>query len=1320
MKTSIKSARLKELEDFISSKKLLFKLEMSIMIAIGVAIITFLVVLFFGVWKLRTKVLPSRAGMPRKPRFRKRDKMLFYGRRMLRKVKSFTKNTVGSLPQGRGKIKNKQLVLKLARKLLQMRRHSALPQLRHKEPPQSFLETDSSEIEESDHRLPPEVLYMLRSTRVFGHFEKPLFLELVKHMETKNISAGSYLFRIGDQDDSIYVVQSGKLKVTIKEQDSTECLVKYVTTGESLHSLLSILDVLTGHVRPYKTVSAKAAVDTVVLRLPALAFQSLFERFPESLVRVVQIIMIRLQRVTFTALHNYLGLSSELLKSQSDKPSLLSISSISNPNNWPTSPRKHRGSLDMEKSEASRNPKFFIDNSADKPRSDFDVACERAGVENIGSTEIVDDGQPTPKLKIPSDTGTKSHHSDTSQEITDDVILQLAKKDLVNIIKIQDQSLLDDKLKVRRMKGGHSIIRQGDQDASLIFVVTGSLNVVQQMIGDEKKETLLFVALPGEIVGSLAVLTGEPSFFTMRAKVDTIVVTISKVEFYSIMREQPSVVLNVAHTTAVRIAPFVRQIDFALDWMMIEAGKALFRQGDQSDSVYIILTGRLRSVRTHHNGKKSLVAEYGRGELVGIVEVLTDTARTTTIMAVRDTECAHLPGDLLNLIKRKYPQIVTRLIHLLGQRILGHIETRDEVHMNLDHVSGIDKKVSVGNLSTIAVLGSNKDVPLTSFTLELQHSLQAIGNTTRLTSDIVKQNLGTGAFESINEFRLFNWLGQQEDMNIITLYQCDYSMTKWTKHCIRQADCILIVGLAKNDPSVGEVEQQMENIAVRAQKELVLLHDEDAESPKGTIEWLNARGWCSSHHHIRCPKRVLKKQAEIRVVESYERVYQTKPDRLSDFSRLARFLTGTSVGLVLGGGGARGLSHIGIVKALLEAEVPIDMVGGTSMGSFVGAVWCEDRNITRFTQRCREWSMDMTSIWQKVLDLTYPITSMFTGQSFNVTLEKTFKDRQIEDLWIPYFCITTDITSSSMRIHTHGSLWRYVRASMSLSGYLPPLCDPVDAHYLLDGGYVNNLPADVMKQLGANSIFAVDVGSRDSTESYNYGDKISGFWLLANKWSPWSETVKVPDMAEIQSRLAYVSCVRQLDHVKNSDYCEYIRPPIDKYGTLQFGSFDEIADVGYQHGKALLNGWIKGGLVDELFRPKPGHRKAFKDQPQMKRVQTMAQPSLAKFTDLAELVSKIEEPSPSSNVSQSSFDTDDEINEAMFDDGNEEDDDDDEYEDDDDDDDDIDIEDVINADIIEEKEDDLSGDDNKGLSVGISKSDGSLRHRIGKSSDQSV
>ena len=87
---------------------------------------------------------------------------------------------------------------------------------------------------------------------------------------------------------------------------------------------------------------------------------------------------------------------------------------------------------------------------------------------------------------------------------------------------------------------------------------------------------------------------------------------------------------------------------------------------------------------------------------------------------------------------------------------------------------------------------------------------------------------------------------------------------------------------------------------------------------------------------------------------------------------------------------------------------------------------------------------------------------MSPGKAFNGLMRKTFGEKQIEDLWLPYFCITTDITDSKMRVHTSGSLWRYIRASMSLSGYLPPLCDPVDGHLLLDGGYVNNLPGDYL------------------------------------------------------------------------------------------------------------------------------------------------------------------------------------------------------------------------------------------------------------------
>ncbi|TMS23765.1 Neuropathy target esterase [Larimichthys crocea] len=127
---------------------------------------------------------------------------------------------------------------------------------------------------------------------------------------------------------------------------------------------------------------------------------------------------------------------------------------------------------------------------------------------------------------------------------------------------------------------------------------------------------------------------------------------------------------------------------------------------------------------------------------------------------------------------------------------------------------------------------------------------------------------------------------------------------------------------------------------------------------------------------------------------------------------------------------------------------------------------------------------------------------------------------------------------------------------MTLSGYLPPLCDPKDGNLLMDGGYINNLPADIARNMGARTVIAIDVGSQDETDLCNYGDCLSGWWLLWKRINPWAEKVKVPDMAEIQSRLAYVSCVRQLEVVKKSAYCEYIRPPIDRFKTMDFGKFD--------------------------------------------------------------------------------------------------------------------------------------------------------------------
>ncbi|XDB55828.1 hypothetical protein AB1E18_009289 [Capra hircus] len=1212
-------------------------------------------------------------------RFRKRDKVMFYGRKIMRKVTTLPHTLVGNTAAPRQRVRKRTKVLSLAKRILRFKKE--YPTLQPKEPPPSLLEADLTEFDVKNSHLPSEVLYMLKNVRVLGHFEKPLFLELCKHMVFVQLLEGEYIFRPGELDNSIYVVQDGRLEVRVQDsaQDGTEVTVKEVLAGDSVHSLLSILDVITGHAAPYRTVSARAAVPSTILRLPATAFQGVFERYPETLVRVVQIIMVRLQRVTFLALHNYLGLTTELFNPESQAIPLVSVASVTagkakKPTCCSLEERLERPPRSQEpcgpdpggsraavcgplpkRSHPVLLPSVHEEVAAKLSQaqagiqassapagatSDLRMVCDRARV--LPPTEERPGGAvaskskknvvvaETPSAVLPNLDGTLDESVASKKT---DSILRAATQDLLTLMKLDDPSLLDGRVALLHVPGGTVVLKQGDQDTSILFVVSGLLHVYQRKI-DSEEDTFLFMARPGEMVGQLAVLTGEPLIFTIKANRDCSFLSISKAHFYDIMRRQPAVVLSVAHTVVRRVSSFVRQIDFALDWMEVEAGRAIYRQGDKSDCTYIVLSGRLRAVIQKDDGKKRLAGEYGRGDLVGVVETLTRQARATTVHAIRDSELAKLPEGALNSIKRQYPQVVTRLIRLLGEKILGSLQQGAAAgHQFGFHTVGSkwDSGNPASNLSTVAVLPVSEDVPLTAFTLELRHALSAIGPALLLTSDSMKQRLGSAALDSIHEYRLSSWLGQQEDIHRIVLYQADGTLTPWTQCCIRQADCILVVGLGEREPGVGELERMLETSAVRAQKQLALLHRQDGPAPARTAEWLNMRGWCSGHLHLCCPRRVFSRRSLPKLVELYERVCQRPPDRHSDFSRLARVLTGNAVALVLGGGGARGCAQVGVIRALTECGIPVDMVGGTSIGAFMGALYSEERSYSQIRIRAKQWAEDMMSMVRTMLDLTYPITSMFSGAGFNSSISSVFKDRQIEDLWIPYFAVTTDISASAMRVHTDGSLWRYVRASMSLSGYMPPLCDPKDGHLLMDGGYVNNLPADVARSMGAKVVIAIDVGSRDETDLTNYGDALSGWWLLWKRWNPLATKVKVLNMAEIQTRLAYVCCVRQLEMVKSSEYCEYLRPPIDGYGTLEFSKFDEICEVGYQHGRTVFDIWGRSGVLEKMLQDRQGTSKT-------KASDVLTCPN-ASFTDLAEIVSRIEPAKVAAGDDESDYQT---------------------------------------------------------------------------------
>lgn len=263
------------------------------------------------------------------PRFRKRDKLYFYGKKMLRTVS----HVRGSL-SARSAEKSKNIYKILQNKILNSKDVENQPQYRRTELPEFLLDIESSN-QKSDHDLPSALINLFRSVKVFGYFDQKIILEMCKYMETKTVYANNYLFKIGEPDDSIYVVESGRVNVYVTDEKGRKHLMKECTDGNHIFSLLSIMDVLTGDLKSYKTVSAKAVEDTTILRLPGKAFVDVLNKYPEYLVRITQIIIVRLQRVTFTALHNYLGLTSEIIRSSNLKRHLKSSrrNSTSNNNN---------------------------------------------------------------------------------------------------------------------------------------------------------------------------------------------------------------------------------------------------------------------------------------------------------------------------------------------------------------------------------------------------------------------------------------------------------------------------------------------------------------------------------------------------------------------------------------------------------------------------------------------------------------------------------------------------------------------------------------------------------------------------------------------------------------------------------------------------------------------------------------------------------------------------------------------------------------------------------------------------------------------------
>ncbi|KAH8689972.1 putative patatin-like serine hydrolase [Talaromyces proteolyticus] len=708
----------------------------------------------------------------------------------------------------------------------------------------------------------------------------------------------------------------------------------------------------------------------------------------------------------------------------------------------------------------------------------------------------------------------------------------------------------------------------------------------------------LYLIKPGGMQGYVGSVASYRSFTDVIAKTDVYVGFLPRATLERVAEKSPIVLLTLAKRLTSVLPRLILHIDFALEWVQVTAGQVIHHQGDESDAIYIVLNGRLRSVLETPGGKIQVLDEYGQGESVGELEVMTESVRPATLHAIRDTELAKFPRSLFNSLAQEHPGITIQISKLIAQRMRDLVyNPLSEKYTPPSEIATAKTATSNINMRTVAILPVTAGVPVVEFGNRLLTAFNQVGVTNGVTSlnqAAILNHLGRHAFSKMGKLKLSQYLADLEEKYGMVVYIADTNVNSpWTQTCITQADCILLVGLAEGSPSIGEYERFLLGMKTTARKELVLLHAERYCHPGLTRRWLKNRMWINGgHHHVQMSYRLttepahpqtkrfgtaLKQrvqviQAEIQKYTS-RRIHQTslysqQTPFKGDFHRLARRLCGKSVGLVLGGGGARGIAHIGVIKAIEEAGIPIDIIGGTSIGSFIGALYARDADVVPMYGRAKKFAGRMGSIWRFALDLTYPAVSYTTGHEFNRGIFKAFGDSQIEDFWLEFYCNTTNISKSRNEFHSSGYVWRYVRASMSLAGLLPPLCD--EGSLLLDGGYVDNLTVAHMKSLGADIILAVDVGSLDDNTPQDYGDTLSGFWTFINRWNPFSAVPNPITLSEIQGRLAYVSSVDSLERAKIMPGCLYMRPPIDPYGTLDFGKFDEIYEVGYAYGKSFL------------------------------------------------------------------------------------------------------------------------------------------------------
>lgn len=683
----------------------------------------------------------------------------------------------------------------------------------------------------------------------------------------------------------------------------------------------------------------------------------------------------------------------------------------------------------------------------------------------------------------------------------------------------------------RTVAAGEHLVTVGEAGGEAFWVSAGRLEVLAT------DGSAVGHVGPGELVGEYTALVGGQRTATIRALDPSVVRVVTAEALESLLAADPDLGAAVRAESARRIHDTrLRQVLAAMlgddsghvvaDLVArgvrrrLDAGEVLFTAGETARSAFVVISGRFREVAA---GDASRSTGYlSAGSVVG-EEGLAGGRRRVTLEAVRDSVVLEVGSEAFVDLLVEHPRQVAPLALALAG---GVSPPRRQ----------LDRTVAV------AVTAQANPRQITS---RIAEQMSALGTTAHLWSARIDSLLDrpgiAQALESEpGEIRLLDYLARAESDARYLLLEPDATMTGWSMRALSQADVLAVVASAVPDPAEqARIDELMTHAGPRTLRVLVLLQAPDVNRPQGTGELMSRFG--------------------------VDHVLHARSGSVADIARVARTLAGRPVGLVLGGGGARGFTSLGVYRAMSALGIPVDAVGATSIGAPLGAgiaLGIAPDEVISEAER----------LFHGILDYTLPLVSLLKGERTAEAIRARFDGLAVEDLWLPFFAISTNLTQGRTQIHRTGDVPTALRASVAIPGAFPPV--PFGDDLLVDGGVTNNLPVDVMRRLYPTAeIVAVQAApAKGPRAKADYGLSVSGWQAMKSKAG---RGPRYPGLVAVLMRSMITGSLDRQEAAINSGAADLVLD-LDAHGVglLDFERVVEVADTGYEAAMPRLEAWL--------------------------------------------------------------------------------------------------------------------------------------------------